>query len=314
MTRRLALVSAREETEDLAANIAAFARHLDAERKSKKTILIYRSAAEELERFLRAQAMPLRIADIEREHLEHFLGSLRDRYAPATMNQTFRSLQAFWKYLIAEGEVEASPLQTIARPTIPDNPPAFVTPDQMKTLLRATEGKAFVDRRDHAMLAMFYDSGVRRSEMAGIQLDDLDLDQMQVAVTGKFSRLRYVRFQATTTRALDRYLRVRATHPERRSTALWLGERGPLTSDGIGQMVERRTRQAGLRGIHPHSFRHGHAHEYLSAGGAEGDLMQGMGWRSRSMVDRYARSAAGERSRRNYDNFSPMERLRREGK
>jgi site-specific recombinase XerD len=255
--------------------------------------------------------MPLTVADIKREHVEHYLGSLRDRLSPATMNQTYRCLQALWKYLIAEGEVHESPLKNIARPTIPDVPPALVSLDQMKALLRVCEGRDFAQRRDTAILAMFFDTGVRLAELQGMRHPDLDLDLMTIAVTGKFGRPRSVRFSAQTVRALDRYLKLRATRPDAATMALWLGERGPLTRDGITLMIRRRAIKAGLRGIHPHAFRHAFADNYLATGGNEGDLMQLAGWRSRSMVDRYARGVAGQRARDNYDPHSPMERLRR---
>ncbi len=297
--------------DDLALNIAAFSRHLDAERKAKKTIRIYGDAARDLERFLRAQAMPVAVANITGEHIREYFRSLRDRLSPATQNQTYRSLQAFWKYLIAEGEVKDSPMKNIARPTIPETIPRLVTIDEMQALLRACEGREFADRRDAAILSLFYSSGVRLAEMAGIQQDDMRLDHKEVLVTGKFTRQRYVRFGATTARSIDRYIRVRQLHSRADSPAFWIGERGALTVWGITQMIERRATQAGLTGVHAHAFRHAFANGYLLAGGQEGDLMHLAGWKSRAMVEVYARGQQAERARRNYDPFDPMERLRR---
>jgi site-specific recombinase XerD len=313
---RTATLAAVED--DLAANIESFARHLRAERKAQKTIDVYRAAADDLHRFLSQMGMPLVVANIRREHVEAYLGYLRDRItgrgrptSPATMNQYHRSLQQFFKYLIADDEIKDSPLKNVAPPTIPDVPPAVMSMDTMKALLRACDGKTFQDRRDNAILTLFYDSGIRLAEMAGIHLTDLDLDAMQVWVTGKFDRPRLVRFSPQTVRTIDRYIKLRGGHPDRTSTALWLGERGPLTISGISLMVKRRARQAGVEHVHPHAFRHAFADSYLEAGGQENALMQQAGWRTRAMVDRYARGKAAERARKNYDEFSPMERLRR---
>ncbi|MBI3749320.1 MAG: tyrosine-type recombinase/integrase [Chloroflexi bacterium] len=320
MPTRLTVVRADERVavrDDLDENILAFTHLLAAERKAAKTIKLYRTAAEDLARFLRDHGRNTAVADITRDDMEAFLIDLQHRTtrygtptAPATLNQTFRSLQAFFLYLVKDEEVTDTPLKNIERPTIPDVPPAFPTADEMTTLLRVCDGKDFAGRRDKAILTLFYDSGVRLAEMTGIKIADLDRDLLTVYVTGKFERPRTVPFSVDTVRVIDRYLKVRKDHPWAKSPALWIGERGALTHAGITLMVRRRARQAGVDGIHPHSFRHAYADAYLSAGGEEGDLMRNAGWKSRSMVDRYGRGAAAERARRNYHNFSPMARLR----
>jgi site-specific recombinase XerD len=310
MSRRTSLVSATAD--DLLSNARAFARHLDAEGKSPNTILAYSKASDQLNAFLQAQGMPLAVANISREHIEEFLIDLRRRgLADATRNQRYRSLQQLWKYLEAEGEVQTSPLRNIKPPAIADNPPPIVTVDQMQALLRTCDGTTFADRRDTAVLSLFYDSGIRRAEMAGIMLADIDQATRTVSVIGKGDRLRVTRYSADMARTLDRYLRRRAEHRYAESPALWLGERGAVSLFGIEQIVQRRARAARLPHIHCHSFRHSFANAYLASGGNEGDLMQLAGWRSRQMVDRYARSVAGDRARSNYDAHSPLSKLRR---
>jgi integrase/recombinase XerD len=83
---------------------------------------------------------------------------------------------------------------------------------------------------------------------------------------------------------------------------LWLGagDRGPLTRDGIYQMIKRRGAQAGVR-VYPHRFRHHFSYTWLERGGAEGDLMELNGWSSPQMLKRYGASARGARARRSYD-------------
>jgi site-specific recombinase XerD len=297
---------------DLELNIDAFCRALQAANKSPGTIASYRMATDQLRAFLEAQGMPLAVRNVKREHVEAFLVARQQQgLAPATVAQRFRSLQQFWRYLEDEGEVRTSPMAKMKPPAVPDNPPTIVTAEQMRAMLRTCDGTTFTDRRDTALLSLFYDSGVRRAEMAGMQLADLDQQTRTVAVTGKGNRVRVIRYGRETSRVIDRYLRRRAEHRDTEVDALWLGKNGALSVYGVEQVIQRRAEEAGLTGIHCHSFRHAATHHLLQSGYSEGDAMQQMGWRSRQMVDRYARSVAAERARTNYDPHSPMDKLRK---
>src|ERR1017187_7841390 len=148
-----------------------------------------------------------------------------------------------------------------------------------------------------------------RLAVAGIRYDpgnpdrsDLDLDRREIHVRGEGGRDRTVRIDPEAARRVDRYLRVRARHEQAYRLGLWLGTggRGPLTGNGIYQMVRRRGDQAGLR-VYPHRFRHHFSHTWLVRGGAEGDLMELNGWTSPQMLRRYGASARSARARRTYD-------------
>src|SRR5439155_2976035 len=192
-----------------------------------------------------------------REHVEEFINDVLSRSRPGTAETRYRGLQAFFKWAVEDGEIRESPMARMKRPTVPEAPPAMLTDEQLKKLLATCEGRDLFSRRDTAILRLFIDTGMRRSELAYLKIQDIDLDHNVALVVGKGRRPRAVPFGRKTAQALDRYLRLRAQHRHAESEGLWLGPQGPLADSAVDLMVRRRARQAGPSGVQAHLLPHG---------------------------------------------------------
>ncbi len=274
----------------------SFELHLRARNRSPKTIHSYRLAVDQLIEFTGPRAPE----EITKSDIEGFIAHFLNTRASATARQRFASLQQFFRWATEEGEITENPMATIKPPHVDEQPVPVLTVDQLRALIAACKGKTFEGVRDEAIIRLFADTGIRLGEMAGLETGSVDLSLGVAVVLGKGKKFRTVPYGNKTAAALDRYRRQRIRHPNSDSPAWWLGTKGALGESGIGQMLKRRAADAGLPSIHPHMFRHSFAHQWLSAGGNEGDLQRIAGWASPQMLQRYGRSAADQRAREAY--------------
>jgi site-specific recombinase XerD len=295
--------------------IRSFDLSLRADGKSPLTRRTYIDATTKLARWLTAHDVTTWRA-VTRQYLRSYMAWFQDHatrpdgkpYAKSYANNQYRAIQAYWKWW-AEEEDEANPMAGMKPPKPGERIVPVFLEGQLAQLLRSCErGKSFEERRDYALLRMFACTGLRLAELTNVKLTDVDLAARTVKVIGKGDKERMVRFDAKASKALDRYIRTRAEeHKQKDRPQLWLGinNRGPLTPNGVRQIVQRRGESIGLD-IHPHLFRHDFTHRYLDAGGAEGDLMEHNGWDSPQMLRHYGRSARAARAARAYDRVNVM--------
>ena len=199
----------RQLPQDLLVLNRSFRRTLEAENKSPRTIEAYTDAVRLLATYCQAHGHPLLAGELQREHIQDFIADQLGRWKPATAHNRYRGLHAFFKWAVAEGDLETNPMEGMRPPQLPEQPVEVVGPEHLARLLKTCEGRDFPSRRDTAIILLLVDTGMRRAECAGMTLDDVDLDQRIVWVLGKGRRPRALPIGRKTAQALDRYLQVR---------------------------------------------------------------------------------------------------------
>jgi site-specific recombinase XerD len=170
-----------------------------------------------------------------------------------------------------------------------------IADEDLAKLIKSMNGTTFVDRRDTAIVRVLLDTGMRRGELVGIDLDDLNLRAQEVLVHGKGGRDRIVPFSGKTALSLRKYLRARAAHGGAESPALFLsmrlGKSWRLTGGSVGEMISRRCQNVGLGHIHPHQLRHTWASDMKASGASDQQLEVLAGWAPGSIMSRRYGSA-----------------------
>ncbi len=297
------------EPEGVEGLLSDWAQSLAAANASDGTVALYARHVRYLVSWLCAEGLPTEPTEIGQNTLERYFAELLERptrrngregekVKPAYAAAQYRSVQQLWHWMEREGEITDNPFGRMKPPHAPEQPVPVLPDEAVTALLDTSKGTDFIQLRDRAIIRLFVDTGVRVAGLAGIDVDDYNWEHNTVRVVLKGGSEIVLPFGAKTSDAQRRYRRARAKHPQAaRHSAFWLGDKGPLTTSGIRQMLERRAKDAGIDKLYPHLLRHLFAHSWLANGGQENDLMRLMGWRSRSMLGRYGASAADERAR-----------------
>jgi len=278
---------------------------------SPHTVRAYESDLTQFLGYAAAQAdlkkRDLQPSQLDRAALRGFLAQLhKDGASRATAARKLAAIRAFLRYLRRDEIIEDDPGPLVATPKRDIRIPAHLSEAEMTALLDAPAGDTPLSRRDRTILELFYASGLRLSELAGLDVDDVDLASKRARVLGKGSKERLVPFNTTTARALREYLKDRAQlraqdrargralrrpppRGRRDDDPLFVNYRGArLTVRSIDRIVRRYVAASNTRsGISAHALRHSFATHLLQRGADLRAIQELLGHASLSTTQRY---------------------------
>jgi integrase/recombinase XerC len=277
--------------------IGDFLDYLTFERNvSPNTIIAYRDDLESFIGFLCNDYLTmgrdqLDLKRVDTLTIRSYLAHLsRRKLSRATVARQLSTLRSFFKFLVREEIVEANPARTVATPKREKHLPAVLQTSDVALLLEQPDTSNVLGVRDAAWLELLYASGLRISELTGVDIDDLELRARLVKVRGKGAKERIVPFGSKAEAALRAWLAVRgevARNPEEQ--AVFVNHRGArITTRSVRRHFDGYVRDASLRaGVSPHTLRHSFATHLLNAGADLRGIQELLGHASLSTTQKY---------------------------
>jgi integrase/recombinase XerC len=259
------------------ASINVFLRELaDGRQLSTHTVAAYRRDLSELADFLDTyfQTDDWPWSRVDRNALRRFLGKLaQQQLSRRTIARRLSAVRTFFKFLHREDLVQANPARTVRSPKIEKTLPQWLSRGDAEKVFSVAENRAaeggMRGLRDLAIIELFYSTGMRLSELHGLDMDDVDVISEQVKVRGKGRKERIIPLGSTAITAIRRY-------ELRRADVMGRGDRGAVFINQNGKRLSRRQIQEIVRkavesgaveaGMSPHALRHSFATHLLDAG------------------------------------------------
>ena len=227
--------------------IEDFIDYLQYERNySRKTTEVYQADLEAFRRFYEATDSSLSWAEMPADVIRQWVVEMMDKgNAATTVRRHLSSLRSFYKFLLRRGLVTRDPVHNISGPKVEKKLPAYVREAEMDRLFDGDFfGEDYEGFRDRMILLTFYSTGIRLSELVGLTEKDVDLDQMQLKVTGKRNKQRIIPYGDEFGDSLRQYLAVRDDFVRQAASAdanLFLNERSgrQMGPDKVRRIVKR---------------------------------------------------------------------------
>jgi integrase/recombinase XerD len=251
---------------------------------AKNSAISYKN---DLERYLLYLKRDCKLSDlggVTLSHIEQFLGELSDlELSPGTIARNISSIRSFHEFAVVENYAEANPAELVDLPKKAAKLPEVLSASEVFKIIDQADRTTDAGIRDAAILETLYATGMRVSELTGLELDNLYFEIGFIRVTGKGNKERLVPVGTMAQSAIEHYIessREKFINPKKRSKTenkLFLNQRGsPLSRMSIWNIVNKYALKAGIeKNVYPHIFRHSFA-THLLEGGADLRAVQEM--------------------------------------
>ena len=259
--------------------------------RSPLTIASYESDLNLLLQHLGSETALLSVSGLE---LDEYFAKLRSLgRKPATVARAMSSCRGFFRYLVDERVLEADPSARLPVPGRAQSLPKALPESTIDSLIAGIQGDTALDIRDRMIIEFLYGTGARVTEMLGVEIQDVDLDEMLIRLMGKGSRQRLVPIGRKLGESLREYLGPSGRHrlaKTQSKSRLLLNQRGnALTRHGVNEILVRRARSSGVAtsGLHAHAFRHSCATHMIAHGADIRVVQELLGHSSIATTQRY---------------------------
>jgi tyrosine recombinase XerC len=247
-----------------------FIDYLEVERNaSRYTVRNYKADLQEFFEFLRKKNIQS-LDEVDKNVLRDYLYLLMEaEFARTSIARKLSAVRSFYKYLQREELVSVSPAATISSPKLDRKLPEFLSQEETTRLVEAPDITKSAGQRDRAFLELLYASGLRVSELTGLDITQVNLETREIRVWGKGAKERIVLIGEPAARALTTYLEQgRPKLNKRGGNAVFLNQDGGrLTVRSVQSLVQSYARLVGIdKGVHPHMVRHTFATHLLNGG------------------------------------------------
>ncbi len=287
--------------------IYRFLQNLRNRNVSAHTLAAYEGDVTQLLRFIaqnkETQLDKIKPADVDVTAIRAFMAHLhRNRISPASAARKLSAVRTFFRFLRREDLVDTDHAALVSSPKQGVTIPSHLTMDEMNHLLEMPDASNPLGRRDRAILELFYASGLRLSELVGLDMESIDVSRKMVRVLGKGRKERLVPFNTATADAIRAYLKdrgaisVSSKGVRGARSALFLNYRGErLSARSVDRLVRRYVAACGAKfGISPHALRHSFATHLLARGADLRAIQELLGHARLSTTQRYTHVNAAQ--------------------